>query len=441
MIHPAAVALVLAILALPAQAQAPAPDAGDLGAVRILGADNARPAGMVFLFSGSAGWGASETAVAEKLVADGAVVVGVDHREIAARAAAGTDECLYLVGDVEAVSQHVQRAAGVETYRTPIVAGLGEGGGLALDLALQSPAATIGHVDAVDPAPAPVFAKPLCGVAESPAETGVADIAVRFTAASTAARTLVADLAKRDIALVAEDAGETDPAAALAALVAEDFGTADPSDRLSALPVVELEAAGAGEAFAIIYSGDGGWRDLDKTIAENFQRRGVPVAGVDSLRYFWSQKPPQTVADDLAFLIRTYSARWKRQKVMLIGYSFGADVLPASFNLLPQAEKKAVRQLSLLGLAEEASFEISLSGWMGAKQDDARPVMPQLARIDPALIQCFRGREEEGSACAALDGTRYELVTTEGGHHFDGDYDALAERILAGFARREGRQP
>jgi len=29
-----------------------------------------------------------------------------------------------------------------------------------------------------------------------------------------------------------------------------------------------------------------------------------------------------------------------------------------------------------------------------------------------------------------------EVVRTEGGHHFDGDYDALAQRILDGARRR-----
>jgi type IV secretory pathway VirJ component len=29
-----------------------------------------------------------------------------------------------------------------------------------------------------------------------------------------------------------------------------------------------------------------------------------------------------------------------------------------------------------------------------------------------------------------------EVVRTEGGHHFDGDYDALAQRILEGARRR-----
>jgi type IV secretory pathway VirJ component len=220
-------------------------------------------------------------------------------------------------------------------------------------------------------------------------------------------------------------------------VLAQGAEAPDPAD----LPIVELPATGAGDAFAIIYSGDGGWRDLDKTIAENFQRRGIPALGVDSLRYFWSEKTPEVIARDLAVLIRTYSARWQRPKVMLIGYSFGADVMPAAFNLLPDDVRAQVPQISLLGLAKTGAFEVSVSGWLGKKPDDARPTLPELERIDPALIQCFYGREEEDSACAALDPARYEVIATDGGHHFDGDYDALADRILDGLRRREAAAP
>jgi len=43
---------------------------------------------------------------------------------------------------------------------------------------------------------------------------------------------------------------------------------------------------------AIVLSGDGGWRDLDQTVARALQDAGVSVVGIDSLRYFWRRKSP-----------------------------------------------------------------------------------------------------------------------------------------------------
>jgi type IV secretory pathway VirJ component len=74
---------------------------------------------------------------------------------------------------------------------------------------------------------------------------------------------------------------------------------------------------------AVVMSGDGGWRDLDKAIAENVQRDGAPVLGWDSLRYFWRRKIPQQTANDPTAVPGMSMAKWHASKVTLIGYSFG----------------------------------------------------------------------------------------------------------------------
>jgi type IV secretory pathway VirJ component len=63
-------------------------------------------------------------------------------------------------------------------------------------------------------------------------------------------------------------------------------------------------------------------------------------------------------------------------------------------------------------------------------------VLPEIRKVDPAIVQCFYGAEEEDTACTAPEFDRAERIETAGGHHFDGDYPALAEKILAGARRR-----
>lgn len=53
------------------------------------------------------------------------------------------------------------------------------------------------------------------------------------------------------------------------------------------LPLIELPAEHRGPFLAIVLSGDGGWRDVDKDVAEKLRSEGVSVVGWDSLRYFW----------------------------------------------------------------------------------------------------------------------------------------------------------
>jgi type IV secretory pathway VirJ component len=138
-------------------------------------------------------------------------------------------------------------------------------------------------------------------------------------------------------------------------------------------------------------------------------------------------------------VIDTYTSRWGASKIALIGYSFGADVLPFAYDHLSPEAKVRVVQLSLLGFAAAANFEITVSGWLGAAPDkDALPTEPALVPIDPTMVQCFYGANEDDSACPLLTG-KAEVIRVPGGHHFDNDYGALARRILDGFRRRGGQ--
>jgi type IV secretory pathway VirJ component len=53
------------------------------------------------------------------------------------------------------------------------------------------------------------------------------------------------------------------------------------------------------------------------------------------------------------------------------------------------------------------------------------------------MIQCFYGADEDDTACRLLQG-KAEVIRTTGGHHFDGNYGALAQRILDGLRHRAG---
>ena len=90
--------------------------------------------------------------------------------------------------------------------------------------------------------------------------------------------------------------------------------------------------------------------------------------------------------------------------------------------------------------AAPTSRSTSPAGWAStAKSDDTRPTAPELARLPPGLVQCFYGADDADSACQLPELKGAELIRTEGGHHFDGDYDALADDI-ADLARQRRRQ-
>jgi type IV secretory pathway VirJ component len=91
------------------------------------------------------------------------------------------------------------------------------------------------------------------------------------------------------------------------------------------------------------------------------------------------------------------------------------------------------------GGSSTTDFEISIAGWLGEPASkDAAPTKPALASIDPKMIQCFYGEDESESMCPELGSNEAEIIRVGSGHHFGGDYGALAQDILAGLRRRAG---
>ncbi len=400
---------------------------------------------VVMLFSGIAGWDQTDQALADKLVTRKAAVVGVDLTRYLANLAQKAEDCHYLISDIESLSHQIQRFTGGADYRAPILAGKDMGGGLALDLLAQTPAATIGSTVVTDPTVAVPLDNPLCTAAtHTENENGAVytlpsgDLVDPVTVLLSPAASAPSRARAEAFGAAASNASVNDASGSAAdllsaSLIAEVERTASAPETL---PVQVLATAPSHDTMAIILSGDGGWRDLDRTIGGIFQSSGVPTLGLDSLRYFWNKRTPEQVATDISALVAQYSGPWNTPDVLLMGYSFGADVLPAAFLALDPATKARVKQVSLLGLSPSADWEITVSGWLTGPSGAATPTGPSLTDIPPDLVQCVYGIAEKDSPCPGLAVGGVETIQTQGGHHFDGNYPAIAQDILAGLDRR-----
>jgi type IV secretory pathway VirJ component len=423
----------------------------------------ARPSGplrgFVVLFSSGNGWTASDQQAAQALAHDGALTIGVDTGRYAANLAAKAETCHQLVSDAEALSHQLERELGSSRYYAPILAGSGQGATLAMHVLAQAPANTVAGAVSVDPQavldarfklcpPDPTVSRGkglpgfmVAGVtstAEAGATAQAEHSANREFTASTAPHAVQAPLAPLPATAPRRFAADAPLAEQLSTLIGPHLlPLAVDKQDVSDLPLIELPAAHPGRLLAIVISGDGGWRDLDKTIAESLQKDGVSVVGWDSLRYFWSEKTPEQTSQDLARVMQSYAARWHTDQVALIGYSFGADVMPFAYNRLPVALREKVSLVSLLGFAPAADFQVRVTGWLGMPaSENALQAKPELQRISPGIVQCFYGEHETDTLCPALAGTGVEVIRTPGEHHFDRDYDALEKRILSAWKKQ-----
>lgn len=172
-----------------------------------------------------------------------------------------------------------------------------------------------------------------------------------------------------------------------------------PDDRR---PAAVASAVGGGDTLAVIYSGDGGWAAIDRGLTDGLVRAGTPVVGYSSLRYFRTARTPQGAADDLAATLRRYMAAWGKRRVILVGYSFGADALPKIVPALPADPRARVRLVALVGLGPEGELAVHPGSWLNRVGPSAYAVAPALTALRDFPMVCIYGSREAHSICPGL---------------------------------------
>jgi type IV secretory pathway VirJ component len=418
-----------------------------LGDVQVI-APAAEPKLFVIAISGKDGLTDTRRAEAERLVEKGAAVALIDLPALQAKVAASEDEdCHYTFGDFEDLTRMAERQLGMTTWRWPVLFGAGEGGTLAYLTLAQAPDNTSAGAVSMGFAPHLATRLPLCGGAP---DVGNQDGVHQYQPATdlpASWRWISAEQPSPDVAKFAAASpmgqlhvvpGDANAqfSAALDAIV--EIG-APPVGGVADLPLVELPAKGKPRALAVFISGDGGWRDIDKQIGEYLQSHGVAVIGVDTLRYFWSKKPPEVVAADVDRVVKHYQQLWQVRKTALLGYSFGADILPLAWGRMTPATRDASDLIGLISPEPTADLEVSVSGWLGLSSANEVPVRPYLADMPAGKVMCIYGKDEvadNDTACVAPELDKATRLERPGGHHFDGNYEAIADAILARLAPR-----
>ncbi|MDR2871214.1 MAG: cutinase family protein [Xanthomonadaceae bacterium] len=426
---------------------------------------------FVLLLSDDAGWTAAMDQIARALNAENVMVAGIDVPRLRSNLAKDDGDCVFPDGDLENLSHYLQGYAQLPTYYTPWLIGYGTGAALAYAMIAQAPDGIFSGAMSIGFCPDLNIGKPLCRGQD-----------IHFAHRAEAGRINLLPAAKISVPWVVLH-GEGDQRCSTATVsdfvghvhggaMAELAGTwreanglpsrrwtaamlagyrvlntqrhADvlppPPESLADLPLIEVPATnGHSDMFAVLLSGDGGWAGLDKDVAGALVAKGIPVVGFDSLRYFWKARTPQGLANDLDRIVRYYAAHWGKTRVILVGYSQGADVLPFAINRMPASSRSMIVQTALLGLGKNASFEFHVSNWIGGSGGDALPILPEVKRLSEKDTLCLYGNDDGDSLCAEIPAGHVRAQAMPGGHHFDGSYNALAESILA--AIEENRHP
>lgn len=415
-----------------------------------------RPSGevqrVVLFLSGEQGWSEKLSRSAQVLASQGALVAGIDSHALFANLEKDAAQCVYPDGDLENLSHFLQAYYRLPSYEPAVLVGDGAGATLSYAMLAQAPTDTFAGAISIDFCPELRLRKRLCEAGAlqftqrkkvrallTPAKFEDPWIALQTRAAGACGKSVTQQFASAapsgQMIMLPVKAGATNLQGELSAAVRRldpppPKRPAAPPAELSGLPIVEVAADQPGDTLAVLISGDGGWAGIDKAVAAILAEHGIAVVGIDSLRYFWKERTPQSTAADVDRILRHYLAAWDKKDVVLIGYSQGADILPFVVNRLPAHMRARVRLTALLGLSVRATFEFHLSNWLAGDDDDTLPIAPELQRMSGMNALCVYSEEADESACSDAASSSLRAVSLPGGHHFGGDYQRVAELIL-----------
>lgn len=413
------------------------------------------PKGVVLLVSGSGGWNPDLSVVARAIADLDYVVAGIGLDAYLAQIDRSGAACADPSADLTQLNLLMEQRYPPAVHLPPILLGQGAGAALTYAALAQAPADRFHAGVAVDFCPELPLRKPLC--------KGSANL--NSAALSDNKGVLLKPIARMPTtwfvfqnrpACDAGTAGQFVKSVQLARL-SEVPGTAgvkswlpqvsallqwldpsivkqvQPDASVSGVPLTEVPVTGGPDRpqLAVMLSGDGGWALLDRAVTAELAKNGLPTIGWDSLSYFWKTRQPDEVALDMERVLRHYLEVWKKDRIVLIGYSFGANVLPAVVNRLPQELRDRIELAAFLGLSDYASFGFNLADWVSDKPDEGdQPIRPELEKLTGLRRLCVYGAEEEGTPCPNLTGLGVVAEKMPGDHHFDEDYQGVARRIL-----------
>lgn len=177
-------------------------------------------------------------------------------------------------------------------------------------------------------------------------------------------------------------------------------------------------------------SGDAGFNSFSKNLSDSMFRNGFDVYALNTKKYFWKQKTPQQCADDFSSFLESLFSKRTNQKLVIVGYSFGADALPFVMEKFPQKTRKRIEKIILIDPSETGDLEISLESYINEKASGRWKTIPVINKVTDIpvefILSDFSAAYYPYSQVALKNKKLYRLP---GNHRFNGNVKLLADTI------------
>jgi type IV secretory pathway VirJ component len=412
------------------------------------------PQNVVIMISGDAGWKYGVVSFSQEFSRMGNLVIGVDiiryFRELRQR----TDDCYRVAADFVELATSIEKKYNFPDYKPAVIMGYSSGATLVYGILAQSrPGTFVGGIS-IGFCPDIELPKMLCetnGLTEKVDVSGKSYFLEPDAKLGNPWIVLHGKVDKVcDYNEVADFVGKTADAElvslpatghgfskwsdfmpqwkdAFRRLTAKNEKTEPPSgasERVKDLPLIITDSKSSAHdtPVALLISGDGGWYSFEQSIADKLAENGIPTVGLDSKKYFWTRRTPDETAIDIALALNYYSKVWGHERLLLIGYSLGAEIVPFIVNRLNDEMKNRITSSVLLSPGIYTDFEVHISNMLGmGNRQNTYNVTDEIIRMNtvPALI--IFGNGERTDVPDLLSGSAATVRKIPGDHHYKFD--------------------
>lgn len=430
------------------------------------------PNAVVIFVSGDGGWNSGVVDMAKNIADQGALVAGIDIQHYFKAIKNEKVKCYYPAGDFEELSIILQKKVKMNQYLKPILVGYSSGATLVYGMLAQAPANTFSGAIALGFCPDIETDRTLCdgsGLTSHVLKEGKAyylEKTEKLTApfivlqGTTDQVCNYADTKKymeglkqgKLISLPKVGHGFSVTKNWLPQFIEayqEVLRTPDYEKQKSEqnpllkeqhlmplsfeLPLTIIPTRSKDDTLSIAFliSGDGGWTSFDQSVGEALAEKGIAVLGLDAQKYFWNSKTPLETANAVSKAVEHYLQQWNKKTFILVGYSFGASVVPFTAANLSEALKEKLKGVYALSPDVKADFEIHISDMLSLESSkDNYDVISEMKKIKEYNLVCFFGSEEDSEIRNRFLESGIKTIELPGSHHYNNDYSKIAENIL-----------
>lgn len=178
-------------------------------------------------------------------------------------------------------------------------------------------------------------------------------------------------------------------------------------------------------------SGDMGLRFLlGASTSRGLTEHHIPVVGIASPAVFRHRRSRAEIDAFVADVVRTGLSRTGMTRIVVMGQSYGADIVQTGMAHLPAALRRRVAAIILVLPGDSVYFRADPTGWSYRGTPDS-VATTTADTLTWAPLTCIYGVEEMDSLCPLLRVPGAKVIGMKGGHTIDHDDAGLLRHVLS----------